>query len=146
MYLIRQLIVILARNSRKCDQRNPGSRRDELPEADQGFLAHFSVMPDEHMQRAAHPARPASPQYSTSICLKSSFSGSTNPSTGTSTMTVTANSSAALGQYSVTVTGTSGSATATTTFTLGVFAQGFTLSAYGLSIGQGTSGTSSIYM
>src|ERR1039457_3906539 len=63
---------------RKCDQRDPGRRRDELPEAPQSFLAHFSVLPDERMERDAHPARPASPQYSIPMCLRITFSGSTN--------------------------------------------------------------------
>src|ERR1022692_2318774 len=62
---------------RKCDQRDPGRRRDELPEAPQSFLAHFSVLPDERMERDAHPARPASPQYSIPMCLRITFSGST---------------------------------------------------------------------
>ncbi len=39
----------------------------------QSFLAHFSVRPDASMERLARPARPASPQYSTSICLKKHF-------------------------------------------------------------------------
>src|ERR1035438_3540764 len=63
---------------RKCDQRDPGRRRDELPEAPQSSLAHFSVLPDERMERDAHPARPASPQYSIPMCLRITFSGSTN--------------------------------------------------------------------
>src|ERR1035438_7628709 len=64
----------------KCDQRDPGSRRDELPQAPRGFLAHFSVPPAGHLERTAHPAASASPQYSTSICLRITFSGSTIPS------------------------------------------------------------------
>src|ERR1019366_4937280 len=56
----------------------PCSRRDELPEAPQSFLAHFTVLPDERMERAAHPARRPRPQYSTSICLRITFSGSTS--------------------------------------------------------------------
>src|ERR1035437_8499202 len=66
----------------KCDQRDPGSRCDELPEAPQSFLAHFSVLPDERMERAAHPARHPSPKYSTSICLRITFSGSTTQQKG----------------------------------------------------------------
>src|ERR1017187_7605569 len=68
---------------RKCDQRDPGRRRDELPEAPQSFLAHFSVLPDERMERDAHPARPASPQYSIPMCLRITFSGSTKYLDGT---------------------------------------------------------------
>src|ERR1022692_3505368 len=67
---------------RKCDQRDPGRRRDELPEAPQSFLAHFSVLPDERMERDAHPARPASPQYSIPMCLRITFSGSTDVDLG----------------------------------------------------------------
>src|ERR1035438_3382196 len=62
----------------KCDQRDPGSRRDELPQAPQSFLAHFSALPDARMERAAHLARPPGPQYSPSICLRITFSGSTS--------------------------------------------------------------------
>jgi PA14 domain len=40
-------------------------------------LAHFSVPPAGHLERNAHPATSASPQYSTSICLRITFSGST---------------------------------------------------------------------
>ena len=36
------------------DQRHPGSRRDELPEAAQSFLAHFSVLLDPRLERDAH--------------------------------------------------------------------------------------------
>jgi uncharacterized membrane protein len=72
-----------------------------------------------------------------------------NPITGngTSQLTLTASSSAAVGQYNITVTGTSGTQTASTVLALGIYAQGFTLNAYGLNIGQGGSGTSyvSIY-
>src|ERR1035438_1444464 len=61
---------------RKCDQRDPGRRRDEPPQTPRSFLAHFSVLPDERMERAAHLARPASPQYSIPMCLRITFSGS----------------------------------------------------------------------
>jgi hypothetical protein len=71
---------------------------------------------------------------------------SPNPTTGSSVVTLTASSSATLGQYNVTITGTSGTQTATTTLTLGVYAPGFTLSAYGLNIGQGSSGTTTVSM
>ncbi|MGA9673666.1 MAG: protease pro-enzyme activation domain-containing protein, partial [Terracidiphilus sp.] len=91
-----------------------------------------------------------SPQYGFSGNVNLAISGlpagvtasfAPNPTTGTSTMTLTASSSAAVGQYNVTVTGTSGSVTATAPVTLVVSAPGFTLSAYGLNIGQGSSGT-----
>src|ERR1019366_9238747 len=65
----------------KCDQRDPASRRDELPEAPRSFLAHFSVLHDEGMERDTRLPRPPSPKYSTSICLRSTFSGSTNAAT-----------------------------------------------------------------
>ncbi|MGA2051290.1 MAG: hypothetical protein ABSG96_26675, partial [Terracidiphilus sp.] len=42
------------------------------------FWAHFSVLHDERMEPAAHPVSPKSPQSSTSICLKITFSGSTD--------------------------------------------------------------------
>ena len=72
---------------------------------------------------------------------------SPNPTTGTSTLTFTASSSASAGQSIVTITGTSGALTATTTVTLGVYAPTFTLSGYGsLNIGQGSSGTSYVYV
>jgi len=69
-----------------------------------------------------------------------------NPTTGSSTITLTASSSASIGQYNVTITGTSGTQTATTTMALGVYPQGFTLSAYGLNIGQGSSGSTYVYL
>jgi hypothetical protein len=73
---------------------------------------------------------------------------SPNPATGnsTSTLTVTASSSAAIGQYTLTVTGTSGSLTATTTLSLGVYAPTFTISANSLNLGQGSSGTSYVWV
>ena len=69
-----------------------------------------------------------------------------NPTTGTSTVTLTASSSTSLGQYNITITGKSGALTATTNLALGVYPQSFTLSAAGANIGQGSSGTSSIYI
>ena len=66
---------------------------------------------------------------------------SPNPSAGTSTMTLTASGTAPLGQSTITITGTSGSLTATTTLGIGVYAPAFTLSAGGLNLGQGSSGT-----
>src|ERR1039457_451504 len=63
---------------RKCDQRDPGSRRDELPEAPESFLAHFSVLDNAGMERLDRSQRPGTSKCSTSICLKITFSGSTN--------------------------------------------------------------------
>jgi uncharacterized membrane protein len=72
---------------------------------------------------------------------------SPNPTTGYSNaLTLTASSSASLGQYNVTITGTSGSQTATTTFAVTIGVPTFTLSANDLNIGQGTSGTTYIYV
>jgi hypothetical protein len=69
-----------------------------------------------------------------------------NPTSGGSTLTLTASSTAAIGTATLTITGTSGSLSATTTLTLGVFAPGFLLSASSASIGQGSSGTSWVYV
>jgi len=71
---------------------------------------------------------------------------SPNPSAGNSMVTFTATNSASLGQYSATITGTAGNQTVTTPITLGVYVPTFTLTnySYGLSIGQGTSGTTDI--
>ena len=71
---------------------------------------------------------------------------SPNPATGYSTMTLTASSTAATGQYNITITGTSGTQTATTTLSLGVYAPTFTLSASDLSMGQGTTATSYVWL
>jgi hypothetical protein len=71
---------------------------------------------------------------------------SPNPTTGYSMLTLTASSTARLGQYTATITGTSGSLSATTTLSLGVYAPNFTLSASSLNIGQGSSGTSWVYV
>jgi uncharacterized membrane protein len=71
---------------------------------------------------------------------------SPNPTTYSSTITLTASSSVPLGQYTVTVTGASGSLSASTTFTLSVLAPSFTLSAGSVSAGQGSSGTSYVYV
>ena len=71
----------------------------------------------------------------------------TNPATSSSLMTLTATSTANLGQYNLTVSGTSGSLTASTSFTLSVYPPSFTLTDYsGMSIGQGSSGTSYVYV
>ncbi|WP_263409124.1 FG-GAP-like repeat-containing protein [Terriglobus tenax] len=55
-------------------------------------------------------------------------------------------SSAVPGQYPVTVTGTSGSLTSSITFTLNVYEPSFTLSASSVNIGQGSTGSSSVYV
>jgi len=64
-----------------------------------------------------------------------------NPTTGYSTLTLSAAASTALGTNTVTITGTSGNVTATTTLTVAVYTPTFTLSSYGLNVGQGSSGT-----
>ncbi|MGB8536521.1 MAG: FG-GAP-like repeat-containing protein [Acidobacteriaceae bacterium] len=69
---------------------------------------------------------------------------SPNPATGFSTLTLTAGSSAPVGTKTLTITGTSGNLTATTTLNLSVYAPTFTLSSFGLNVGQGTSGTAAV--
>ena len=70
---------------------------------------------------------------------------SPNPTTSNSTLTLAASSSVKVGQYSLTITGVSGSLKATTPLTLSVYAPTFTLSSYyGVSLGQGTTGTASV--
>jgi hypothetical protein len=72
---------------------------------------------------------------------------SQNPTTYNSTLTLTAASSVPTGPFTATITGTSGSLTATTTATFTVYAPTFTLSGgYSLNIGQGSSGTTYIYV
>lgn len=66
--------------------------------------------------------------------------------TGTSTLTLTASSSATPGTSTVTVTGGSDSLTATATFSLSIHGPSFSLSSYNVSMGQGTTGTSTIYV
>jgi hypothetical protein len=51
-----------------------------------------------------------------------------------------------VGQYPITVTGSSGSQTQTTTLTLTVGVPSFTLSAYGITVGQGESSSTSVYV
>ena len=70
----------------------------------------------------------------------------TNPTTGTSALSLTASSTATPGQYSLILTGTSGSITKTTTLAITVHAPGFTLTATSVNLGQGSSGTSNVYM
>jgi hypothetical protein len=69
-----------------------------------------------------------------------------NPTTGTSLLTLNASSTASRGQYTATITGTSGSLTASTPLSLAISAPSFTLSAGSASIGQGTSGSSYVYV
>ena len=71
---------------------------------------------------------------------------SPNPTTGSSSLSLTASSSAKTGQYPLTVTGVSGSQTATTTFTLGVYTPTFTLETYNVTMGQGTTASSQVYV
>src|ERR1017187_1073778 len=68
----------------ECDQRHPGSRRDELPETPQSFLAHLSVLPDQRMESLAQPARNETRPCPTSIWLRIPFSGSTRSEEHTS--------------------------------------------------------------
>ncbi len=70
-----------------------------------------------------------------------------NPTTGYSTqVTINVSSSVAAGQYPVTITGTSGSLIKTTTMTLVVGVPSFTLSAYQLTVGQGQTSTTAVYI
>ncbi len=71
---------------------------------------------------------------------------SPNPTTYSSTLTLTASSSAAIGQYALTVKGTSGSLTSSTPLSLSILAPSFTLTNYGATIGQGSSGTVYVYV
>ena len=57
-------------------------------------------------------------------------------------LTLTATSTATPGQYSATITGTSGNLTVSTALSVSVSVPSFTLSAGGVSIGQGSSGSS----
>jgi uncharacterized membrane protein len=95
------------------------------------------------------------PQYGFTHTVRLSASGlpagvtaafSPNPTTGNTTLTVTANSSVVPGNYNATISGTSGTQTATAAFTLTVNQPGFTLSANGLNISPGTTGTSDVYV
>jgi hypothetical protein len=69
-----------------------------------------------------------------------------NPAPGLSIMTLVASGSAALGTSALTITGTSGSLTANTKIVLAVDTPTFTVSSYGLNVGQGTSGTTYVYV
>lgn len=67
-----------------------------------------------------------------------------NPTTGFSTLTLTAGNSVPLGTSTLTITGASGNQTATTTLALAVYTPTFTITSYGLNVGQGTSATSTV--
>ena len=70
---------------------------------------------------------------------------SPNPTMGNSMMTLTATGTTALGTYPLTLIGTSGSQKATQAFSLGIFAQSFSLNASSsVAIGQGTTATNQI--
>ena len=72
---------------------------------------------------------------------------SPNPTTSyTNMLTLTAASTVSVGQYPLTITGTSGSLTETTTMTLYVGMPSFTLSTYGVTVGQGQSSSAAVYM
>ena len=72
---------------------------------------------------------------------------SPNPTTAYSTqVTINVSSSVAAGQYPITITGTSGSLIKTTTMTLVVGVPSFTLSAYQLTVGQGQTSTTAVYI
>jgi Pro-kumamolisin, activation domain/FG-GAP-like repeat/Bacterial Ig-like domain (group 3) len=96
-----------------------------------------------------------SPQYGFTGSVTMSVAGlpsgvtasfSPNPTTGNSQLTLTASSAAVIGQYPLTITGVSGGLTASTSLTLGVYAPTFTLSAYNVTAGQGTSTSSYVYV
>jgi microcompartment protein CcmL/EutN len=72
---------------------------------------------------------------------------STNPTTAYSDqLTFNVGSTVPAGQYPLTITGTSGSLTQTSTLTLTVGVPSFTLSSYGLTVGQGQSSSTSVYV
>ena len=72
---------------------------------------------------------------------------SPNPTTATSVaVTFRVNSSVAAGQYPITITGTSGSLVQTTSMILTVGVPSFTVSAYQLTVGQGQSSTTWVYV
>jgi uncharacterized membrane protein len=71
---------------------------------------------------------------------------SPNPVTGNTVLTLAAAASAALGTSTLTITGKSGTQTATTTLPLSVYAPSFSLNAGNSSIGQGSSGSSYVFV
>jgi lysophospholipase L1-like esterase len=80
-----------------------------------------------------------------------SITFSPNPSTATSLMTISVPANMAGGTYPVTVTGTSGALTRSTTFTLSITRSipqdfGLSLTPTSLSLGQGGSGTVSVFI
>jgi hypothetical protein len=70
----------------------------------------------------------------------------TNPTSGSSVLTLTASSTAASFSGSITIAGTAGSLTATTTVNLTVQIPAFTLASSSLNIGQGSGGTTYVYV
>ena len=71
----------------------------------------------------------------------------TNPTTSYSNLlTFNVGATVPAGQYPITVTGTSGSMVQTTTLTLTVGVPSFTLSAYGITVGQGQTSSAWVYM
>ena len=75
-----------------------------------------------------------------------SASFSTNPTTFASTLTLTATTAVAAGSYTVIVTGRSGSQASSTPLQVVVNVPTFALYAPGVTIGQGTSATTNIYL
>ena len=71
---------------------------------------------------------------------------SPNPTTYSSQLTFNVAGTVPTGQYPLTITGTSGSLTQTATMTLKVGVPSFTLSSYGLTVGQGQSSSTSVYV
>ena len=77
--------------------------------------------------------------------VTASFSG--NPTTSYSDqITFNVGSTVPVGQYPLTITGTSGSVTQTTALTLIVGAPSFTLSAYAITVGQGQTSSTPVYV
>ena len=66
---------------RRRDQCRPGGRGHELPEAPRSFLARFPALPAAHLQLHLQPTRPPSSPGAIPEWMKTTFSGSTNPST-----------------------------------------------------------------
>jgi subtilase family serine protease len=73
-------------------------------------------------------------------------SWSQNPAISNSVLTLTTSSTAAPGQYPLTITGASGNQTVTIPLVLGIYAPSFALAAGGLNIGEGTVGTTTVWV